>query len=112
MIWIKLFYDKEQYFILQNLDKNQIEKSDRVDASITIFNGMKTTGFSRSSNCHSSQHQVVLQVMREGDKRDSAGELSDQVAMPQALPGKAIHGGGGARCSTEKEVVQESAVPA
>jgi hemerythrin-like metal-binding protein len=29
---------------------------------------MKDTGFS-SSNCHSTQHQVVLQVMREGEKR-------------------------------------------
>ncbi len=35
---------------------------------------MRATGFS-SSNCHTTQHQVVLQVMREGVKRGSAGEL-------------------------------------
>lgn len=109
---------------------------------------MQSTGFS-SSNCHSSQHRVVLEVMREGDKRGSAGELAvvrqmadelgtwfpmhaqamdaalalhlrnvgydpvtDQVNMPQALPTEAIHGCGGASCSTDQEVTQESAVPA
>jgi hemerythrin-like metal-binding protein len=35
---------------------------------------MKNTHFS-SSNCHSMQHQIILQVMREGDKRGQAGEL-------------------------------------
>lgn len=36
---------------------------------------MKDTGFS-STNCHSTQHQVVLQVMQEGDKRATAGDLA------------------------------------
>lgn len=36
---------------------------------------MKDTGFS-STNCHTTQHQVVLQVMREGEKRGDAGELA------------------------------------
>jgi len=35
---------------------------------------MQTTGFS-SSNCHSMQHKVVLQVMREGQVRGEAGDL-------------------------------------
>lgn len=109
---------------------------------------MQSTGFA-ASNCHTNQHQVVLQVLREGDKRGSAGELAvvrqmadelgtwfpmhaqamdaalalhlrnvgydpvtDQVNMPQALPTEAIHGCGGASCSTDQEVTQESAVPA
>ena len=45
---------------------------------------MQTTGFS-SSNCHSAQHQVVLQVMREGDKRGSAGELAVVRQMADEL---------------------------
>ncbi|MDD2926907.1 hemerythrin domain-containing protein [Rhodoferax sp.] len=36
---------------------------------------MKDTGFA-STNCHTTQHQVVLQVMREGEKRGEAGELA------------------------------------
>ena len=36
---------------------------------------MQSTRFS-SSNCHSMQHKVVLQVMREGDQRGQAGELA------------------------------------
>lgn len=35
---------------------------------------MESTRFS-SSNCHSMQHNVVLQVMREGTKRGEAGDL-------------------------------------
>ena len=35
---------------------------------------MQDTRFS-SSNCHTTQHQVVLQVMREGAVRGQAGEL-------------------------------------
>lgn len=35
---------------------------------------MQSTHFS-SSNCHSTQHDVILQVMREGDKRGQAGDL-------------------------------------
>jgi len=35
---------------------------------------MTQTGFS-SSNCHSTQHKVVLQVMREGARRGASGEL-------------------------------------
>ncbi|MDO8318490.1 hemerythrin domain-containing protein [Rhodoferax sp.] len=45
---------------------------------------MKTTGFS-STNCHTTQHQVVLQVMREGDKRGSAGELAVVRQMADEL---------------------------
>ena len=36
---------------------------------------MQSTGFS-SANCHSMQHQVVLQVMREGATRGRAGDLA------------------------------------
>ena len=36
---------------------------------------MQSTRFS-SSNCHSMQHNVVLQVMREGAKRGEAGDLA------------------------------------
>lgn len=36
---------------------------------------MQSTRFS-SSNCHSMQHNVVLQVMREGAKRGAAGDLA------------------------------------
>lgn len=97
---------------------------------------MKNTRFS-SSNCHSMQHNVILQVMREGDKRGQAGELgvvrqmayelgiwfpqhaqsmdaalalhlrgvgydaaTGIVHSPQALPQEAIHGCGGASCSS------------
>jgi hemerythrin-like metal-binding protein len=35
---------------------------------------MRSTRFS-SSNCHTMQHKVILQVMREGDVRGQAGEL-------------------------------------
>ncbi len=96
---------------------------------------MKETGFS-STNCHTTQHQIVLQVMREGVKRGQAGELAvvrqmadelgiwfpqhaqamdaalalhlrgvgydpltGQVAMPEALPIKAIEGCASESCS-------------
>lgn len=45
---------------------------------------MKDTGFS-STNCHTTQHQVVLQVMREGDKRGTAGELAVVRQMADEL---------------------------
>ncbi|TXT36643.1 MAG: hemerythrin-like metal-binding protein [Comamonadaceae bacterium] len=45
---------------------------------------MKDTGFS-STNCHSTQHQVVLQVMREGDKRGTAGDLAVVRQMADEL---------------------------
>lgn len=45
---------------------------------------MQNTGFS-SSNCHTSQHQVVLQVMMEGDRRGSAGELAVVRQMADEL---------------------------
>lgn len=45
---------------------------------------MKDTGFS-STNCHASQHQVVLQVMMEGDKRGTAGELTVVRQMADEL---------------------------
>jgi len=36
---------------------------------------MKQTGFS-ATNCHTTQHEVVLQVMREGEKRGGQGDLA------------------------------------
>ncbi len=36
---------------------------------------MKQTGFA-STNCHSTQHQAVLQVMREGERRGHQGDLA------------------------------------
>lgn len=45
---------------------------------------MQSTGFS-ASNCHTNQHQVVLQVLREGDKRGSAGELAVVRQMADEL---------------------------
>ena len=36
---------------------------------------MQSTGFS-SSNCHSMQHKVILQVMREGEQRGVTGEYA------------------------------------
>ena len=45
---------------------------------------MKDTGFS-SSNCHSSQHQIVLQVMREGEKRGADGDLAVVRQMADEL---------------------------
>ena len=36
---------------------------------------MNSTGFA-ASNCHSMQHSVILQVMREGSKRGQAGDLA------------------------------------
>ncbi|PKO62261.1 MAG: hemerythrin [Betaproteobacteria bacterium HGW-Betaproteobacteria-18] len=45
---------------------------------------MKETGFS-STNCHTTQHQVVLQVMREGDQRGTAGELAVVRQMADEL---------------------------
>jgi hemerythrin-like metal-binding protein len=45
---------------------------------------MKATGFS-STNCHTTQHQVVLQVMREGDKRGTAGDLAVVRQMADEL---------------------------
>ena len=45
---------------------------------------MTATGFA-SSNCHSTQHQVVLQVMREGDIRGTAGELAVVRQMADEL---------------------------
>jgi hemerythrin-like metal-binding protein len=45
---------------------------------------MKNTRFS-SSNCHSMQHKVILQVMREGDVRGRAGELDVVRQMAREL---------------------------
>ncbi len=45
---------------------------------------MTQTGFS-SSNCHTTQHQVVLQVMREGAKRASQGDLTIVRQMADEL---------------------------
>lgn len=40
---------------------------------------MKQTGFS-SSNCHSTQHQIVLQVMREGLERKDVPMVRQMVS--------------------------------
>ena len=45
---------------------------------------MTATGFA-SSNCHTTQHRVVLQVMREGDIRGTAGELAVVRQMADEL---------------------------
>ena len=45
---------------------------------------MQSTRFS-SSNCHSMQHGVILQVMREGAKRGHAGELGVVRQMAHEL---------------------------
>ncbi len=45
---------------------------------------MKDTGFS-STNCHTTQHQVVLQVMREGVKHGSLGKLGVVRQMADEL---------------------------
>ncbi len=45
---------------------------------------MQSTRFA-SSNCHSMQHKVVLQVLREGLKRGQAGELGVVRQMAQEL---------------------------
>jgi hemerythrin-like metal-binding protein len=44
---------------------------------------MKDTGFS-STNCHTTQHQVVLQVMREGEKRADLAivrQMADELGI-------------------------------
>lgn len=45
---------------------------------------MRSTRFS-SSNCHTMQHKVILQVMREGDVRGLAGELDVVRQMAREL---------------------------
>lgn len=45
---------------------------------------MQSTRFS-ASNCHSMQHKVILQVMREGDKRGLNGELAVVRQMAHEL---------------------------
>ncbi len=45
---------------------------------------MKSTRFS-SSNCHSMQHKVILQVMREGAQRGQNGELGVVRQMANEL---------------------------
>jgi hemerythrin-like metal-binding protein len=45
---------------------------------------MKDTHFS-STNCHTTQHLVVLQVMREGVKRGETGELAVVRQMADEL---------------------------
>lgn len=45
---------------------------------------MQNTRFS-SSNCHTMQHKVILQVMREGDVRGQAGELEVVRQMAREL---------------------------
>ena len=45
---------------------------------------MKNTRFA-SSNCHSMQHKVVLQVMREGQKQGRAGHLAIVRDMAREL---------------------------
>jgi hemerythrin-like metal-binding protein len=45
---------------------------------------MTDTGFS-PTNCHSTQHQVVLKVMREGSKRGGSGDLAVVRQMADEL---------------------------
>ncbi len=45
---------------------------------------MRQTGFA-STNCHTTQHQVVLQVMREGEKRGRQGDLAVVRQMADEL---------------------------
>jgi hemerythrin-like metal-binding protein len=45
---------------------------------------MKATGFT-TSNCHSMQHKVVLQVLREGAVRAAAGDLAPVKQMIREL---------------------------
>lgn len=45
---------------------------------------MRDTGFA-SGNCHSTQHQVVLQVMREGAQQAAAGQLGVVREMARQL---------------------------
>jgi hemerythrin-like metal-binding protein len=47
---------------------------------------MRGTGFS-SSNCHTTQHQVVLQVMREGVRRGELGQPDVIREMAHELAG-------------------------
>lgn len=47
---------------------------------------MQDTGFS-SSNCHTTQHLVVLQVMREGVQRGAIGQLDVIRQMAHELAG-------------------------
>jgi hemerythrin-like metal-binding protein len=47
---------------------------------------MHDTGFS-SSNCHTTQHLVVLQVMREGVRRGATGQLDVIRQMAHELAG-------------------------
>lgn len=47
---------------------------------------MRDTGFS-STNCHATQHLVVLQVMREGARRGGAGEMDVIRQMAHELAG-------------------------
>ena len=47
---------------------------------------MRDTGFT-STNCHTTQHQVVLQVMREGLRRGEVGQLDVIRQMAHELAG-------------------------
>lgn len=51
---------------------------------------MQSTRFS-SSNCHSLQHKVVLQVMREGANKAAAGELAVIRSMAGELGSWFVH---------------------
>lgn len=58
---------------------------DHTDAHFAREDGwMTATGFS-ADNCHSSQHQIVLKVMREGLKRGHAGDLAVVRQMADEL---------------------------
>ena len=45
---------------------------------------MEATGFA-ASNCHATQHDIILQVMREGGKRELQGELDLVPQMAHEL---------------------------
>jgi hypothetical protein len=45
---------------------------------------MQHTGFA-PANCHSTQHKVILQVMREGERRGQDGDLAVVRQMAKEL---------------------------
>lgn len=61
------------------------ELVEHTDAHFAREDGwMQQTGFA-ATNCHSTQHQVVLQIMREGDKRGGLGDLAMVRQMADEL---------------------------
>jgi hemerythrin-like metal-binding protein len=84
---------------------------------------MLATGFA-SGNCHSTQHKVVLQVLREGAARAAAGDLAPVRQMISELAvwfphhaqtmdaGLALHLRGVGYDAASGEVLEPSRLPA